>query len=89
MIKNCVMCNKEFEAKGNVVTCSAECNKKRKRIQNRDYARKVRGSSLATEKQKKVYKRVQLQLKNIAEINALARKAGLTYGEYVARCSDG
>lgn len=33
-------------------------------------------------------KKEQIESKNIAQVNALARKAGLSYGAYVARCNN-
>lgn len=39
MIKNCVICGKEFEARGSTKTCEGECRKKRNTECKREYMR--------------------------------------------------
>lgn len=81
----CVICGKEFEIGrygGNRKTCGPECHaENRRRLQNEAYhrgareqaARKARGETAA---------------KTLAKVNAEARAAHVSYGQYVAIMKD-
>lgn len=85
MIGLCVICGKEFEIgrySGNRKTCGPECHaENRRRLQNEAYhrgareqaARKARGETAA---------------KTLAKVNAEARAAHVSYGQYVAIMKD-
>ena len=70
MLKNCEHCGKPFNAvRINVKFCSSQCR-------NQNY--KLNYKSPYNEKEGK-------KMSRIAELNALAREQGLSYGRYVAK----
>ena len=79
-MKPCEVCGKMFQpSKTNHACCGNACRKKRLRMQNRDkwsdyYARK-----------KAEQNRTKSNHDKIVEIDALARKEGLSYGQYVEK----
>jgi predicted nucleic acid-binding Zn ribbon protein len=48
MIRNCIICDKPFEANGKSVTCSDECKLKRRRQTQRNHALKTEKFTLKT-----------------------------------------
>lgn len=79
MIKRCVVCGMSFSHSSRSNVCSDGCRKTRREMMRIAYKSRPKVSK----------KKKSIVGKSIAEINDLARKEGLTYGEYVARCSDG
>ena len=79
MIKRCIVCGMSFSHSLRSNVCSDECRKARREMMRIAYKSRPKVSK----------KKKSIIGKSIAEINALARKEGLTYGECVARCSDG
>ena len=75
MIKRCVVCGLKFSANTRANTCSKDCREKRKDLKITEWKNKPKTSA----------KKISIERKSIAQINELARKEGLTYGEYVAR----
>lgn len=75
MNKRCVVCGLKFSANTRANTCSKECREKRKDLKITEWKNN----------KKRVVKKESLARKSLSEINELARKEGLTYGEYVAR----
>ena len=78
----CIACGKPFTTNwANQTTCSVECRK----AKDREYARERRAeytkpkAPVAKPRKKKGWKPSELAI-----INAKARKAGMTYGQYVA-----
>lgn len=91
MKKICRECGKSFETIGNqhnMAYCSFECRKtaEHKRIAEAYEKKKLQRqeASEAKESKPKVVKRKHKKL-TIGEISVLARKAGMTYGKYVAQ----
>ena len=83
-VMNCKHCNKPFYPKnGRFKYCSTECRLDEKKIQM------VSISKTHAEERKKLKKIKQpikpKQKQTIAEINILAKNAGMTYGEYVSK----
>ena len=75
MLKNCEICGGKFAAARRTVKyCSDVCRKEGNR---RNAAERSRSPYDKTEKEKRPDR--------IAEINKLAREAGLSYGQYVAK----
>ena len=76
--KNCTVCGKEFDAyTKNQKFCSPECKKESDRINNQWYRQKQ------AEERKKRQEQIKRK-KAVADIAAEARKAGMSYGKYVA-----
>lgn len=80
MTKRCVVCRMSFKSNTSTNVCSEKCRKVRKAQKDAEYKANMKSP---------YKKRDALSSMKLAEINALARKAGLTYGEYVARCCNG
>lgn len=82
-IRICAVCNKPFEARReNEVCCSAECKQARRRQQCRQYDKEdAQKRKLEAEKRKKLSSGEN----SLTEIAIEARKAGMTYGQYVAK----
>ena len=91
--KICRECGRSFETTGNqhnVAYCSRECRKaaeyrrleasyERKRLQRQEQKQE------AEVQKPKVVRRKKKKVPTIGEISVLARKAGMTYGKYVAQ----
>ena len=70
MLKECEHCGRHFNAaRINAKFCSKQCR-------DRDYKQRLK--SPYNEKEEK-------KMSRIAELNALAREQGLSYGQYVAK----
>lgn len=88
--KNCKICGKEFvPVTTNQTYCCAECRMESKRILAREKSkiineeRKIEVKKRTEENEKKRSRSKKPRL-SIGEISVLARKAGMTYGQYVA-----
>ena len=91
--KICKRCGRSFETSGNqhnVAYCSRECRKaaeydnlkasyERKRLQRQEQKQE------AEAQKPKGVRRTKQKYPSIGEISVLARKAGMTYGKYVAQ----
>ena len=78
-ILTCKICGKEFEAGCcNAKCCSEKCKKENAKINSKRHAERVK----LQQKEEKEKKKKKL---TIAEIAVIARKAGMTYGQYVAQ----
>lgn len=78
-IKTCEMCGKEFTAKSNSAKyCCNECRKEANRTRNLQIYHEHKGGGRPKNPPKVRRK------SRIDEINAKARAAGMTYGQYVA-----
>ena len=81
-ILNCRYCGKEFEATTyNVGFCSPEHKKLNTCKRQREYRKKRLG--LKTEADMLKAKAAKKRMSELAEINAEARKRGMTYGQYM------
>ena len=79
--RKCEHCGKEYIPKRvNAKYCSRECSKKADRINSMEWYREWREKKKQQEEMKKAGKNQEL-----ARINAAAREAGMTYGEYVSK----
>ena len=77
---NCKHCNKPFYPKnGRFKYCSTECRLDEKKIQMVSIWQK---HSMLKKPKPKIIKQ---PTQTIAEINILAKNAGMTYGEYVSK----
>lgn len=81
MIKQCVICGKEFDTvnmnNSNTKTCSEKCSRENKNRTARQSYAKCRG------------KRKTKVNKSIVKINRKALALGMSYGQYVALHSNG
>ena len=80
MIKHCIMCGKELPLKKRKYcsnACALKLNSKKQMEENREQYKKPKA-----EEKPKVIKKKVLSLDEVAK---LAREAGLTYGQYVAK----
>ena len=78
-VRKCEICGKPFVANNVIVVCcSDECRRKRRNILDAEYRKKYKSVGIEKKKKKK-------PTKSIAEIAVEARKAGMTYGQYVAQ----
>lgn len=83
-IRICAVCGKSFEAhRETEVCCSKECKDERRREQIRSYRRDKAQEKKFEEQKKK--KQVSRNKNSLTEIAIEARKAGMTYGQYVAK----
>ena len=75
MVKQCIVCGKEFDASGNSVTCSSECSAENKRRYSRQWTRMARARM----------RHPKDSMKEIEQLSKIAREAGISYGELVRR----
>lgn len=79
--KICVMCGKPFEhGRSNKNCCSPECTYQKKLQNYREYnarLRKAEAEALNSPPRKARY------VESLAEVNAKARAAGMSYGQYM------
>ena len=82
-IRICAVCGNPFEAhRENEVCCSTECKQARRRQQCRQYDKEdAQKRKFEAEKRKKL----SSGKNSLTEIAIEARKAGMTYGQYVAQ----
>lgn len=69
--RRCKQCGKLFMPAGKEVICSVKCRQERMKER--------------AERRKAAYKKPELKVGSIAWVNAKAREAVMTYGEYVGR----
>ncbi len=80
-MKPCMICGELFQpSKINHNCCSQKCRKKHFREQNRIYSAEHAARERANNKAK-----AKTNYDRIIEIDAAAKKEGLTYGQYVAK----
>lgn len=90
MRMKCLICGREFESKRrNRVTCgSPECVAARKKQTYEEWARVHRPAyGRKRKEQKEEKKKKPKKRKTVAQIELEARKAHMSYGQYVARVS--
>ncbi len=73
--KRCEFCGKEFEGEHNRVYCCDECKKQGYREKDR--------------RKRAENKRKRKSNQELTDVAALAKEAGMTYGQYVARIYGG
>lgn len=79
--KNCLVCGKRFMAKRiDQVYCGANCRK----IAFKKYRKEWGEETRARERELKAEKMKKPKINSVAEIAVEARKAGMSYGQYVA-----
>ena len=89
--KNCKICGKEFvPVTTNQTYCCAECRMESKRIIAREKSKMINEErKIEVKKRNEENERKRIRSKkprlSIGEISVLARKAGMTYGQYVAQ----
>ncbi len=73
-IRNCKICNKQFQAvQHNHNCCSSECAKELTRVNSREYKRRKRGRNKSAKP------------KTLHELSVEAAAHGMSYGMYVAQ----
>lgn len=75
MVKQCIVCGKEFDASGKSVTCSSECSAENRRRYSRQWARMVRA----------LMRHPKDIMKEIEQLSKIACETGISYGELVRR----
>lgn len=79
--KICAMCGKQFEhGRSNKECCSPECTYKKKLQRYREYNKRL--SEELKDKPQAEKPRNASNVESIAEFNAKARAAGMSYGQY-------
>lgn len=82
-MKNCIVCGKSFEPQSiNTKSCSQECRMERNRITSA--AGHARKRERAAQIKRAEAEKAQKKPLTIAQTLDLARKAGMSYGKYVA-----
>ena len=75
-MRKCDMCGKEFEPRPNQRYCCAECKAK---------AAHLAAIRQEENRKERILKRKTYQNQSIVDIAVAARKAGMTYGQYVMK----
>jgi len=87
---DCRICTKEFTYnKGFQLTCCPECSEEQKAILYRWKKELAKRERAKAPKKKKEPKPKKKKIKSLSEVASEARKAGMNYGEYIARTEGG
>lgn len=79
--KICVVCGKLFYPGGsNKKCCGMECARERERQKNKEYRQRMEIRKRAQSERQRL---ANLGEETIAEVNAKARAAGMSYGQYM------
>lgn len=93
-LRKCVICGKEYIAtKANCICCSTPCKKERNRQKARENWKRYIQEGRYHDRMKKTNIRMAKTEKrqgdtagmSLAEVNAKAREAGMSYGQYMVK----
>lgn len=84
MIKTCVICGKEFDAKGSSITCSPDCSITRARLYTEAHAKEKQLKRKAKEEEEKILAKARARHR-IIECNGYAERQKAQTIEMFAR----